>query len=126
MSTSNSMAYDSSPLQDFCVADKNSQLFINGLVCKNPKLVSADDFSFSGLDIAGDTTNRLGSKGLIHFELNIGETMAVGIAALGSQNPGFNSVADAVFGSNPEILDDVLAKAFQLDKQVVDWLQSQF
>ena len=37
-------------------------VIINGLVCKNPKLVEADDFSFSGLDIAGNTKNRLGSK----------------------------------------------------------------
>ncbi|KAK1280349.1 Germin-like protein 12-1 [Acorus gramineus] len=51
---------------------------------------------------------------------------AVAIAALSSQNPGVITVANSVFGSKPPIADDVLAKAFQVDKSVVDCLQSQF
>ncbi|KAK1279446.1 Germin-like protein 8-2 [Acorus gramineus] len=35
-------------------------------------------------------------------------------------------IANAVFGSNPKIDDGVLAKAFQVDKKVIDYLQSQF
>ncbi|EOY10780.1 Germin-like protein subfamily 1 member 18 [Theobroma cacao] len=64
--------------------------------------------------------------GLIHFQLNIGKTNAVAFAAFGSQNPGVITIAKAVFGSNPPINPDVLTKAFQLDKNVVKYLQSQF
>ncbi|XP_039787752.1 putative germin-like protein 2-1 [Panicum virgatum] len=68
------LAYDPSPLQDFCVADAASDatqrfiappyaaLFLNGVACKDPARVSAGDFAFSGLDAAGDTANALGSR----------------------------------------------------------------
>jgi len=50
----------------------------------------------------------------------------VALAALSSQNPGVITVANAVFGSKPSISDDVLAKAFQVDKHTVDRIQAQF
>ncbi|KAF5960662.1 hypothetical protein HYC85_001871 [Camellia sinensis] len=55
-----------------------------------------------------------------------GKTNAVASSGLSSQNPGVITVANAVLGSNPKISDDVLAKAFQVDKKVVDNLQAQF
>ncbi|RWR81891.1 LOW QUALITY PROTEIN: putative germin-like protein 2-1 [Cinnamomum micranthum f. kanehirae] len=64
--------------------------------------------------------------GLIHFQANIGHTPAVAIAALSSQNAGVITIADSVFGSMPPISDDILAKAFQVDKKVIDLLQAQF
>ncbi|XP_023899156.2 germin-like protein subfamily 1 member 7 [Quercus suber] len=64
--------------------------------------------------------------GIIHFHFNIGQTNAVAFAGLSSQNPGLITIANAIFGSNPPINTDVLAKAFQLDKNVVDYLQKQF
>ncbi|XP_039155359.1 germin-like protein subfamily 1 member 7 [Eucalyptus grandis] len=64
--------------------------------------------------------------GLIHFQLNIGKTPALAFAALSSQNPGVITIANAVFGSKPPISADVLTKAFQVDKKVVDYLQAQF
>ena len=64
--------------------------------------------------------------GLIHFQFNVGNTKAVAIASLNSQNPGVITVANAVFGSNPAINPDVLTKAFQLDKNIVQYLQKQF
>ncbi|KAI3854483.1 hypothetical protein MKX03_003298 [Papaver bracteatum] len=64
--------------------------------------------------------------GLIHFQYNVGKKPAVAIAALSSQNPGVITIANAVFGSKAPINDDILAKAFQVDKKVVDYLQSQF
>ncbi|KAJ4748323.1 RmlC-like cupins superfamily protein [Rhynchospora pubera] len=193
---------DPSQLQDFCVADNSSQVFVNGFVCKNPNVVTVNDFFFSGLDKAGNTNNKLGSsvtavavnnlpglntlgislarldfapgglvpphyhprateilvvlegtlyvgfvastnnqlftkvlnkgdvfvfpQGLIHFQYNQGWTNAVALSGLSSQNPGVVFVANAVFGANPPISDDVLAKAFQLDKKTIDWLQAQF
>ena len=64
--------------------------------------------------------------GLIHFQFNIGETNALAFSGLSSHNPGLITIANAIFGSNPPINPDVLAKAFQLDKSVVDYLQKQF
>ncbi|KAK1279451.1 Germin-like protein 8-2 [Acorus gramineus] len=65
-------------------------------------------------------------EGLIHFQFNRGHKNAVAIASLSSQNPGVITVANAVFGSNPKIDESVLAKAFQVDKKVINYLQSQF
>lgn len=64
--------------------------------------------------------------GLIHFQFNVGKTKASAIGALSSQNPGVITIANAVFGSTPPIRSDVLAKAFQVDKKIVDYLQKQF
>ncbi|XXG74556.1 hypothetical protein AAC387_Pa07g3248 [Persea americana] len=197
-------AFDPSPLQDICVADLDSHVFVNGHVCKDPKLAKANDFFFKGLDKPGNTMNKVGSNvtqvtvaqipglntlgislvridfapngqnpphthprateiltviegtlfvgfvtsnqnnnrliskvlhkgdvfvfpiGLIHFQVNIGHSNAVAIAGLSSQNPGVITIANAVFGSKPPISDDILAKAFQVDKKVIDHLQAQF
>ena len=66
-------------------------------------------------------------EGLIHFQFNpCPDKPAVALAALSSQNPGAITIANAVFGSKPPISDDVLARAFQVEKKTVDWLQAQF
>lgn len=176
---------------------------VNGLVCKDPMLVQASDFSLSGLHLPGDTSNLVGSNvtnanvaqipglntlgismvridyapwginpphthprateiltvlegslqvgfvtsntqnrliskvltkgdvfvfpvGLVHFQRNVGHANAVAIAALSSQNPGVITIANAVFGSTPPIESEILSKAFQLDKKVVEQLQKKF
>uniref|UniRef100_A0A6N2NLW6 Germin-like protein n=1 Tax=Salix viminalis TaxID=40686 RepID=A0A6N2NLW6_SALVM len=206
LAASFALASDPSPLQDFCVAidDTKDAVFLNGKFCKDPKLAEAKDFFFSGLDIARNTSNPIGSVitpanvaqipglntlgismarvdyapngglnpphthprateilivlegtlyagfvtsspdnrlitkvlnpgdvfvfpvGLIAFQWNVGKTKAVAIAAFNSQNPGIIPTANAVFGSTPPIRSDVLAKAFQVDKNIVDHLQKQF
>ncbi|XP_054778786.1 germin-like protein subfamily 1 member 7 [Prosopis cineraria] len=63
--------------------------------------------------------------GQIHFQLNVGHDNAVAIAGLSSQNPGVITIANALFKSNPLISPDVLAKAFQVDKKIIDSLQKQ-
>jgi quercetin dioxygenase-like cupin family protein len=65
-------------------------------------------------------------EGLIHFQFNYGTNSAVAHAALSSQNPGVITVANTVFGSKPSISDDILARAFQVDKQNIDRIQAQF
>ncbi|KAM7505797.1 hypothetical protein LguiB_004701 [Lonicera macranthoides] len=65
-------------------------------------------------------------EGLIHFQFNVGQTNAVAFAGLSSQNPGVITIANAVFGLDPPISPDVLTKAFQVEKNVVDYLQAQF
>lgn len=64
--------------------------------------------------------------GLIHFQRNVGNVSAVAIAGLSSQSPGVITIANSVFGSNPAIPDDLLAKAFQVDNKTVDLIQSKF
>ncbi|WOL16233.1 germin-like protein 2-1 [Canna indica] len=54
------MASDPSQLQDFCVADNKSNVFVNGLVCKNMMDVKAEDFFFDGLN-PGNPSPKLGS-----------------------------------------------------------------
>ncbi|XP_041027420.1 putative germin-like protein 2-1 [Juglans microcarpa x Juglans regia] len=197
------LAFDQSALQDFCVADQTSSVLVNGLACKDPKLAQANDFIFSGLHIAGNTSNVFGSKvtpvivgqlaglntlgisiaridyqpwginpphmhprateiqvvfegdlevgfvtsnpenrlitkvlqkgdvfvfpiGLMHYQRNVGSINVVAIAALSSQNPGVITIGNAVFGSTPEITSDILMKAFQVDKNVVDYIKSKF
>ncbi|RWR81867.1 putative germin-like protein 2-1 [Cinnamomum micranthum f. kanehirae] len=55
---------------------------------------------------------------LIHFQVNIGHTPAVVIAALSGQNPSVITIANSIFGSNSLISDKILAKAFQLDNKI--------
>ncbi|XP_058196978.1 putative germin-like protein 2-1 [Rhododendron vialii] len=194
---------DETPLQDFCVADLNSPVFVNGFACKDPKLVQLDDFFFSGLSKAGNTSNALGSEvthgfvtnfpalntlgigmaridfaphglnpphyhpraseiltviegtllagfvtsnpenrlfakvlqkgesvvypeALLHFQQNVGNCNAVALAVFNSQNPDVNTIANSVFGSNPAISSDILAKAFQVSKSVIDDIKSKF
>ncbi|XP_043689742.1 putative germin-like protein 2-1 [Telopea speciosissima] len=64
--------------------------------------------------------------GLFHFQQNVGHTSAVAISGFSSQNPGLIVVGNAVFGSKPPISDDALAKAFQVDKKVIDEIQAKF
>ncbi|XP_074317902.1 germin-like protein [Silene latifolia] len=65
-------------------------------------------------------------QSLIHFQLNIGGTHAVHNSAFGSQNPGRIGVADSIFGSNPDIPDDVLTTTFQVNERVIQAIRSQF
>jgi quercetin dioxygenase-like cupin family protein len=88
----------------------SNQLLNNTLFTK--QLVMGDVFVFP--------------QGLIHFQLNNGKNPAVAIAALSSQNPGTITIANAVFGAKPPILDEILARAFMLEKATVDWVQQAF
>ncbi|XP_071717803.1 putative germin-like protein 2-1 [Rutidosis leptorrhynchoides] len=197
------LASDPGPLQDFCVADLNNKVLVNGVVCKDPDQVKAEDFLFRGLNRMGNTSNAVGSnvtavtvtqlpglntlgismaridfapwginpphthprateilnviegslqvgfvtsnpenrlittvlqkgdvfvfpEGLIHFQKNVGNGYALAIAGLSSQNPGVITIANAVFGSNPDVSADILAKAFQVDVNAVYQIQSKF
>ena len=64
--------------------------------------------------------------GLIHFHFNIGKIDALTFSSFNSQNSGLITIANVVFGSIPPINPDVLIKAFQLDKNVVEYLQKAF
>ncbi|KAG6538195.1 germin-like protein 5-1 [Zingiber officinale] len=55
-----SIAADPELLQDFCVADLNSSVKLNGFACKAPANVTAADFFFAGLATPGATNNTMG------------------------------------------------------------------
>ncbi|XVF42389.1 hypothetical protein PTKIN_Ptkin01aG0358200 [Pterospermum kingtungense] len=57
-------ASDLSPLQDFCIHLDSTRhaVCVNGRFCKDPNFATADDFFFSGLDKAGNTSNAVGSS----------------------------------------------------------------
>ncbi|KAJ0796290.1 hypothetical protein HanPI659440_Chr04g0160491 [Helianthus annuus] len=57
-------SFEPAPLQDFCVAETSNQgsVRVNGMACKNPLFVQADDFFYSGLHVAGDTGNSYGFR----------------------------------------------------------------
>lgn len=56
------LAFDPTPLQEFCVADLTNTERVGGvLACKDPATVEANDFFFSGLHLAGNTSNPTGS-----------------------------------------------------------------
>jgi len=58
------IASDPNPLQDFCVGVNTPAdgVFVNGKFCKEPKLVTADDFYTSGLDKPRPVANAVGSN----------------------------------------------------------------
>jgi quercetin dioxygenase-like cupin family protein len=60
-------------------------------------------------------------KAMIHFQMNLAhDKPAAALSSLSSQNPGVITIANAVFGSDPPISDDVLARAFQVEKKLID------
>lgn len=64
--------------------------------------------------------------GLIHFQFIPLHTPAVTFAGLSSQNAGVITIDNSMFGSTPPINPDVLTRAFQVDKDVINHLQKQF
>ena len=64
--------------------------------------------------------------GLIHFQLNIGDENAFSNSGLGSQNPGVIMIPSFTFRATPPIPEDILAKAFQVDKSIVKAIESKF
>ncbi|CAI0422989.1 unnamed protein product [Linum tenue] len=57
-----SLAAEPASLQDFCVADASGNTLMNGMACKNPAMVQASDFAFSGLHIPGNTSDAMGFR----------------------------------------------------------------
>lgn len=63
-------------------------------------------------------------KGLIHFQMNIGDSRATILGSFNSQNPGLLRIPSAVFGS--EIEEEVLIKAFGLNNKELAKLRKKF
>ncbi|XP_021765989.1 germin-like protein subfamily 1 member 17 [Chenopodium quinoa] len=78
------MAYATDPtqLQDFCVAmnDPKNELFVNGLLCKNPMDAKPEDFFIDGLDKPGNTNNRVQSAVTLVSALQLPGLNTLGIS----------------------------------------------
>ncbi|KAK9073716.1 hypothetical protein SSX86_006310 [Deinandra increscens subsp. villosa] len=64
--------------------------------------------------------------GLVHYQKNNGNTNAIAISALSSQNPGVMPIANVVFGSKPDISTSILARAFQTSDEAICNIQRKF
>lgn len=93
-----------------------------GLITSNPPNPNNKNQLFTKILNAGDIF--VFPRGMIHFQYNIGKTKAVAIAAFNSQNPGVMTIAKSIFGSEPSVPPEILAKAFQVDDELVEHLQS--
>ncbi|XP_050384843.1 germin-like protein subfamily 3 member 2 [Argentina anserina] len=56
-------------------------------------------------------------KGLVHFQMNVGDTPATILGSFNSQNPGLLRIPTSVFGSG--IKDELLEKAFGLSSKEI-------
>ena len=65
-------------------------------------------------------------RGLVHFQLNVAGGYAVSVSVLNGQNPGVQLIASALFGSTPEIKDEVLSKGFSISTEEVHAIKKAF
>ncbi|KAJ1699683.1 hypothetical protein LUZ63_008195 [Rhynchospora breviuscula] len=63
-------------------------------------------------------------KGMVHFQLNVGKSMATIYGSFNGQNPGLIRLPVTVFGSG--IRDAVLEKAFGLTEEELEKLKKRF
>ncbi|GLT53972.1 hypothetical protein SLA2020_272060 [Shorea laevis] len=85
---------DPAPLQDFCVAVNSSTeaVFVNGKFCKDPKLVTPNDFFFTGLNTPRSTSNLLRSNvTLLQVDRILGlNTLGIALARIDFAPYGLN------------------------------------
>jgi quercetin dioxygenase-like cupin family protein len=84
---------DPSPLQDFCVADLDLPLFLNGFPCKNPSDVTSKDFFYEGFKEKPDGLNSYGA--------NITQVTVNQFPALNTLGLSMNRVFFSPGGLNP-------------------------
>ncbi|KAF3668475.1 putative germin-like protein 2-1-like [Capsicum annuum] len=65
-------------------------------------------------------------QGLIHFLYNLGNNKATFLATFNSQNPGHIRIPSSIIASEPPIMDEVLAKGFQLNNKEIAELRKKF
>ncbi|KAE9611816.1 hypothetical protein Lal_00011845 [Lupinus albus] len=63
-------------------------------------------------------------RGLVHFQMNVGDGPATIFGSFDSQNPGLMRIPSAVFGS--EIKEELLEKAFGLSSKELSKLKKRF
>ncbi|PON86123.1 Germin [Trema orientale] len=95
---------------------------INGEVLVG--LVTTDNVYYSKVLTAGQMFAI--PRGLVHFQLNVGQEKALILVAFNSQLPGITLVPTSLFGTTPSIPNQVLTKAFQVGDDVINEIKSKF
>ncbi|KAI3934593.1 hypothetical protein MKX01_034047 [Papaver californicum] len=108
-------------------------------------VVRGDVFNFPGVNTLGLTVSRADlapggiiplhvmkvgelsiiPRGRVHFAANVGPRKAVLLAIFNSQFAGFASISN-LFASTPTIPNDILAKNFRVDEEVIAIIKSKF
>eukprot|EP00257_Ricinus_communis_P021302 XP_015580757.1 germin-like protein subfamily T member 2 isoform X2 [Ricinus communis] len=65
-------------------------------------------------------------RGLVHFQLNVGQGKALLFTAFNSHLPGSAVVSANLFTSTPKIPNQVLTKAFQVGDDIINTIKSKF
>ncbi|KAI3867669.1 hypothetical protein MKX03_036579, partial [Papaver bracteatum] len=86
--------------------------------------ISTSNVLYSKVLKAGETS--IIPKGLVHFVQNVGRKKAVVLAIFNSQLPGTAFLPNNLFGSDPALPNDLLAKNFQADEKVIASIKSKF
>ncbi|KAH6812626.1 hypothetical protein C2S53_005927 [Perilla frutescens var. hirtella] len=63
-------------------------------------------------------------RGLLHFQINVGETNASALVAFNSQNPGVVNIPAALFQLEPPLSTEIIAKIFLIDESLAEYLRS--
>ncbi|KAG6552939.1 hypothetical protein Mapa_005472 [Marchantia paleacea] len=81
---------DPDPLQDFCVADFESAIHVNGYACKSSTNVTTEDFAFAGLAEAANLTgNPFNAQATFGFDHNWPALNTLGLSLVRlDMNPG--------------------------------------
>uniref|UniRef100_A0A2N9G6E8 Germin-like protein n=1 Tax=Fagus sylvatica TaxID=28930 RepID=A0A2N9G6E8_FAGSY len=91
-----SRSADPDSLQDFCVADLNATISVNGFPCKPASKVNANDFFFDGLTKEGDT-----SYTATNFGSSVTAANVLSFPGLNTLGAAMNRVDFAPGGLNP-------------------------
>ncbi|GAB4844235.1 hypothetical protein Ancab_037600 [Ancistrocladus abbreviatus] len=88
-------ASDPNQLQGFCIGinDPNAAMLVNGLLYKNPKNVTANDFFFEGIAISVNTKNKVVS--------NVTLVTATNFPGLNTLDVAMARINFAPYGENP-------------------------
>ncbi|EFJ09458.1 hypothetical protein SELMODRAFT_428138 [Selaginella moellendorffii] len=87
-------------------------------------IVTADNRLFAQVLSRGEV--MVIPRGLIHWQMNVGRNNAKVIAALNSQLAGTQFIGRSMFGSSPQVPDEVLEKTFFIDNTTITQVRSVF
>ncbi|PKI49328.1 hypothetical protein CRG98_030256 [Punica granatum] len=84
--------------------------------------VDSSNRVFAKVIQAGEVT--VYPRGLVHFQMNVGDKPAMIFGSFNSQNPGIQKIPAAVFGSGIE--EELLEKAFGMSSRQIGLMRKRF
>uniref|UniRef100_A0A803N715 Cupin type-1 domain-containing protein n=1 Tax=Chenopodium quinoa TaxID=63459 RepID=A0A803N715_CHEQI len=94
-----------------------------GLNTLGLSLVRAD-FGVGGVNVPHYHPRATEIAGMLHFQMNVGESPAAILGSFDSQNPGLMKIPSTIFGS--DINEELLEKAFGLSSKDLRKLKKKF